>query len=109
MVRATVLSQVQAMIWRVSEGSARKGSFGSPMDPAEIISLFQGMLDADAEAWGQSRGRGVTIATLERVFRGTVNKRLTGLQRTCFCRHSVLRLVTFCYGRAHLPLRYVTI
>ena len=54
MVRATVLSQVQAMIWRVSEGSARKGSFGSPMDPAEIISLFQGMLDADAEAWGQS-------------------------------------------------------
>jgi hypothetical protein len=30
MARATVSSQVQAMFRRVSEGSTRKGSFGSP-------------------------------------------------------------------------------
>ena len=40
MVRATVLSQVQAMFRRVGGGCTRKGSFGSPMDPAEIASLF---------------------------------------------------------------------
>ena len=56
MVRATVLSQVQAMIWRISGGCTAKAA----LDPRRIQQRsprcfkFRWMLDADAESWSQS-------------------------------------------------------